>query len=191
MENSFLVKEIFTSFQGEGRMLGKRATFIRLAGCNLACPWCDEDGATMYALTMDEIAECVYANTVILTGGEPTLQDIDKLAGYLKSVKPGLRVAVETNGTNKINRRYIDWVTCSPKPGTNYTINPGLQYSELKYVVDDTFDPSVIPETSKTVWLQPQWFDKESSVEKIEKILKDSPRNWRFGIQAHKYWGLR
>ena len=75
------VLEVFKSIQGEGFNMGLPATFVRFAGCNLSCPWCDtkeswdDSNTTDYALE-DLVSEILKQETeiVVLTGGEPTLQ---------------------------------------------------------------------------------------------------------------------
>lgn len=101
------VVEIFDSIDGEGIRTGQPATFIRLAGCNLRCTYCD----TLYALfgekeeckytemTIDEIAERVNPvyKRVTLTGGEPLIaRDSDELCARL--IGMGCEVNIETNG---------------------------------------------------------------------------------------------
>ena len=110
--------EIFESLQGEGRNTGRPAVFVRFAGCNLACPWCDTAVAKRFELPLDELVREIKAHrakSVILTGGEPTVQaGMDELIDALK--REGYWLAVETNGTNEpewLGR--LDYVACSPK----------------------------------------------------------------------------
>lgn len=193
----YKVLEIFTSFQGEGHNLGKHVTFVRLSGCNLDCPWCDEKaGKTsqrqFYSMEASDIIRYIKANTVIITGGEPTLQNVEELAFEIHRVYPFTSVCVETNGTNPLGHDEIDWISCSPKAENNYMIADGLEYDELKYVVDDDFKASVVPVTKKTVWLQPENFTFAESIKKAEEILhRDGQDNWRLGIQAHKFWEVK
>ncbi len=104
-----IVNEIFSSIQGEGIHSGIPTTFIRLAGCDLRCSWCD----TQYALSMDsgesmdvhEVMDSVRSlkiDLVCITGGEPLLQDdVMQLILYLS--EEGYRVDVETNGAQDIS----------------------------------------------------------------------------------------
>lgn len=140
------INEIFYSIQGEGRWAGRPAVFIRFAGCNLNCDWCDTDHTATYeCLTEDEILERVreLSDTVptkedkrkfnhkrrpmmiVLTGGEPTTQELFAVAARIRSSDPAKKIwyiALETNGTNlsavcflKHTKEVIDWVTVSPK----------------------------------------------------------------------------
>ena len=110
--------EIFESLQGEGRNTGRPVVFVRFAGCNLACPWCDTDVRARFELTLEDLVREIggfRAKSVILTGGEPTLvKEMPALVAALKA--KGYWLAVETNGTNAPEwLSDIDYVACSPK----------------------------------------------------------------------------
>jgi organic radical activating enzyme len=110
--------EIFESLQGEGRNTGRPCVFVRFAGCNLKCPWCDTDVRARFSLTLEELVAEVKgfkAKSVILTGGEPTcVEGMPELVAALK--RESLWVAVETNGTNEPDwLGFVDYVACSPK----------------------------------------------------------------------------
>ncbi len=110
--------EIFESLQGEGRNSGRPCVFVRFAGCNLACPWCDTDRARHFSLSLDDLVKEVSgfrAKSVILTGGEPTLvAEMPELIAALKA--KGCWIAVETNGTSEPDWfGFLDYVACSPK----------------------------------------------------------------------------
>ncbi|WP_319471595.1 putative 7-carboxy-7-deazaguanine synthase QueE [uncultured Trichococcus sp.] len=101
------VVEKFVSINGEGRRCGQLATFIRFAGCNLNCGYCDTAWANDRKVAFDPMtAEEVYAyikdtqvTNVTLTGGEPLLQqDMGELLELL-SQDPELYVEIETNGS--------------------------------------------------------------------------------------------
>lgn len=115
---NYSLVEIFESLQGEGRNTGRPVVFVRFAGCNLSCPWCDTDVAKHFELSLaDLIAEVKThrAKSVILTGGEPTIQKgMDELVAALKA--EGYWIGVETNGTNEPAWfAAVDYVACSPK----------------------------------------------------------------------------
>lgn len=110
--------EIFESMQGEGRHTGRPCIFVRFAGCNLDCPWCDTDKIKHFELSLDELVAEVKtyrAKSVILTGGEPTIQQgMDELVAVLKQA--GYWLAVETNGLSAPSwLQHVDYVACSPK----------------------------------------------------------------------------
>lgn len=110
--------EIFESLQGEGRNTGRPCVFVRFAGCNLRCPWCDTDIRPRFTTDLDSlIAEIksFKAKSVILTGGEPTMvEGIPELVAALKH--EGYWIAVETNGTSEPDwLNFVDYVACSPK----------------------------------------------------------------------------
>ncbi len=110
--------EIFESLQGEGRNMGRSCVFIRFAGCNLKCPWCDTDVAKRFTIGLDGLVAEVKgfrSRSVILTGGEPTMvKDMPELIAALK--REGFWIAVETNGTNDVAwLSFVDYVACSPK----------------------------------------------------------------------------
>jgi len=109
------VNEIFYSVQGEGGRSGKSSIFIRLAGCNLKCPFCDTEFAEFTEMNLSQILTEIqqYAgHDIVWTGGEPTLQLNEQVLYFFKS--RGYLQAIETNGTNKIPHG-IDYVAISPK----------------------------------------------------------------------------
>lgn len=110
--------EIFESLQGEGRNMGRPCVFVRFSGCNLACPWCDTDTARRFSLSRDDLLAEVRtfrAKSVILTGGEPTIQPgMPELVAALKDA--GYWIGVETNGLVAPDwLASVDYVACSPK----------------------------------------------------------------------------
>lgn len=187
---TYPVIEVFTSIQGEGAFQGHPANFIRLAGCNLSCEWCDTKESHSITedterLTAKEIAVKVDARVplTVITGGEPTLHNLQELVEALHGMNH--KVALETNGTNEVPEPWgIDWVTCSPKP-PEYKI--ASQPNELKYVVDDGFNPEVIQRIVPPglIYLQVESMRMES-VEKAIEIAMSDPF-LRVGIQLHKY----
>lgn len=132
------INEMFYSIQGEGYYTGTPAVFIRLSGCNLACPFCDTEHGKGVDMTEDEIADFAAkynASLVVITGGEPTLQLTESLVDKLH--KLGKYVAIETNGTHTIPAN-VDWITVSPKE--TYVGNIGKvmirKANEVKVVFD-------------------------------------------------------
>lgn len=137
---SYAVKEMFLTLQGEGVNAGRRAVFVRFAGCNLwsgreqdrataVCRFCDTDFVGTDGLGGGKFADAgalVAAvagfwgagqtdRFVVLTGGEPMLQVDDALVDALHDA--GFRIAIESNGTLPVHPG-IDWVCISPKAGS-------------------------------------------------------------------------
>lgn len=116
------INDIFYSLQGEGYNTGRAAVFVRFAGCNLRCSFCDTEFDSYREMTPDEVvaevASCgsTLANQplplVVLTGGEPTLQVDEAFVDLLH--QHGYEVAMESNGTRPAPRN-LDWLTVSPK----------------------------------------------------------------------------
>ena len=114
----YRMREIFSTIQGEGRNTGLPATFIRFAGCNLNCPWCDTRRQAKDFLALPEIMAKVrkFRNrAVIVTGGEPTT--VVGIGDVLKKLKDeGYWLALETNGLRAIPEiEMFDYVSVSPK----------------------------------------------------------------------------
>lgn len=105
MQKSYMkVSEIFRSIQGEGRDQGRPCTFIRLAGCNLRCSWCDTPHALTGGAEMgcEEVTAKVSAlggTYVCITGGEPLIQKKELLVLVESLAGRGFRIDIETNGT--------------------------------------------------------------------------------------------
>jgi len=152
------VVEIFDSIMGEGIQIGIPMTFVRLAGCNLKCIWCDTPQGFTEGTAMEEkaILELCKSAWVCLTGGEPLLQNVEKL--IKQSQENGHLVAVETNGT--VGPQYVlgkwyefDFWTISPKLSNSgmkdhlslETLTKLYQYAwdydmQLKFVVETKED---------------------------------------------------
>lgn len=116
------VSEIFLSLNGEGLLIGVPTIFVRLSGCNLQCTWCD----TKYAWekgtekTVEQVIEEVktcdngFCDWVLITGGEPLLQEIDELVRKLKNE---YRIGIETNGSiYKDVLQMCDFISADIKP---------------------------------------------------------------------------
>ena len=98
--------------------MGRPCVFVRFAGCNLSCPWCDTDVAKRFSLSLDDLVAEIgqyKPKSVVLTGGEPTLvKEMPELVAALKEL--GYWIAVETNGTDDADwLGFVDYVACSPK----------------------------------------------------------------------------
>lgn len=185
------VNEIFYSLQGEGEHTGKPAVFVRFAGCNLKCPFCDTDFTSYTEMTEDEIVGAVRqypSNIVILTGGEPTLQLTSSLLYKLCEAKR--QVHIETNGTKQLPEGPINWVTCSPKYATLHI----QRIDELKVVYQGQDMTPYDDIAAKVYSLQP--CDTGDSV-KNQEILQQTINyilqhpKWKLSLQTHKIINVR
>jgi len=153
----YKVNEEFMSVQGEGVLTGTPSTFIRLQGCSVGCPWCDSgpladeiegkrrtNGKTANTwgpggewMTTDEILAQVFTTHVIITGGEPTIWNLDPIIGACKDL--GMTTQLETSGQNALKGNLEpDWVTWSPKSRLSFDAPISLKrlVNEVKFVVD-------------------------------------------------------
>jgi organic radical activating enzyme len=180
------VSETFHSLQGEGYWSGTPSFFIRLAGCNLVCPWCDTDHQRRETLAIPALfaraeKESPRCKRLVLTGGEPTLQTIQPLIDYFR--ERGWYVAVETNGTG--GRPCADWVTVSPKAGVDYPED--LAGDEIKIVLDGKNDPGRFLHCAFKHWyIQPCSQDFEPAV---RYVMEHPP--WRLSVQLQFVLGIR
>ncbi len=111
----YFIQETFTSLKGEGLYTGEPMHFIRLAGCNLACKFCDTAYNEAKSIRLDELIEPIANSSivrVVITGGEPTMQKLGPLVDVLHLANK--LVHLETNGTIKCQEEF-DWIAVSPK----------------------------------------------------------------------------
>lgn len=188
--------EMFYSLQGEGYHQGKAAYFIRLAGCDVGCVWCDVkeswDASKHPVLSIDEIVSSALTHPgrlAIITGGEPLLYNLDALTAALK--KAGFEINIETSGSSPMSGNW-DWVCLSPKKFKAPLSESIAAASELKVVIFNKHDfewaetyAKQVPATCK-LYLQPEW-DKASEITPlIIEYIKANP-NWELSAQLHKY----
>jgi len=181
------INEIFYSIQGEGFYTGTPAIFIRFAGCNLKCPFCDTAHESGQLMTDSEILKEVIkypASHIVLTGGEPSLQIDEQFVEMLRCQYryEGI-VQIETNGTNLLPQR-IDFVTVSPKQGTILKIN---QADELKVVYTRQDLTQYNDFNAKYRYLQPC---SEKNTEEVIEYVKKHP-TWSLSIQMHKVLNIQ
>ena len=187
--------EIFYSFQGEGAHAGTPAVFVRLAGCNLSCRFCDTDYSLKFVASIPDVlarvrelgGECPL---VILTGGEPLAQPHAlELIEALR--RDGRRVHIESNGTIATDLPADVWLTVSPKE----RLDPRMaaRADEVKLIVDGrvpyewlgAFAGRDIP-----IFLQPE-SNKPANVALATAALREQPARLRLSLQLHKFVGAR
>ena len=208
---SYAVKEIFPTLQGEGAQAGRRAVFLRFAGCNLwtgreqdrasaICRFCDTDFVGMdgangarYAdadVLADKVAELWGGGSVhryvVMTGGEPMLQVDAALIDALHA--RGFEIAIESNGTLPVPRS-IDWICISPKAGSETLQRSG---DELKLVW---------PQPGSDWQAMERWDFAHFLIQPMDSAAADANRAeaiafveshpaWRLSLQTHKLLGL-
>lgn len=178
---SYRINEIFYSLQGEGFHTGCPAVFVRFAGCNRQCDFCDTDFHAYTVMNLDDIIAAVNAyptRHVILTGGEPTLQVDNVLVDALHAV--GKFIHIETNGSRSVPSG-IDWVTCSPKTPP-YNIDR-LDELKIVYQGDDRHVEQLYNLFNvENCYLQPC---SGQNIEQTINYIKAHP-HWRLSLQTHK-----
>jgi len=204
-----LISEVFYSLQGEGTNAGKPAIFIRLAGCNLECEWCDTDhrvdSIVSPSYLVDMVSKVTEGRTpmVVWTGGEPLIQ-LRTAPGllamrYLEGAGFAQQ-AVETNGTIPPSAEMLDhitWFTVSPKPHTKLNDSIMECANEFKVVYTRDLDEVSFDTTIDIV----NWISKERKVEKwiqprsmqmdpAVQWVKNNP-DWGLSVQLHKLLQMR
>lgn len=186
------INEIFYSLQGEGCHTGTPAVFIRFAGCNLKCSFCDTDFTSFTELSEDDIIKEISkypTRHIVITGGEPTLQITSSFVNKLHEA--GKFVQIETNGTNILpDGCNIDWVTCSPK----YKAVRIQHIDELKVVYEGQDMSQYDSLKASEYRLQPcdtQDADKNREIlnQTIDFLLKNP--KWKLSLQTHKILNVR
>jgi len=207
------VMESFYTLQGEGFHQGKAAYFIRLAGCDVGCVWCDVkdswDAEKHPRFSIDEIVEkavdevsgsrfpvtsnrqAVTSNLpiVVITGGEPLMHDLTQLTSALHTA--GFQTNIETSGSSALSGEW-DWICLSPKK-FKAPLPEVVPYAhELKVVIFHKSDFDWAEQYAALVspqcklFLQPEW-DKAAQVTPlIIEYIKANPQ-WELSLQIHKY----
>lgn len=197
------IVEKFYSIQSEGVHAGTASTFIRFYGCNLKCVFakglkCDEPLHVMpkeVVMHSDEdIVDFCKAGTpkhVVITGGEPSLNDLNELIGKLRDA--GLYVCIETNGTNFDNIKKANWITYSPKFSFDPKA-PKMQYGfhELKLLASEEFPPDIQAwATVVNKFVQPIGLEKGWNLDNVRwchEFVVSNP-SWKLSLQTHKIYG--
>lgn len=196
IHSSLPVMEHFYTIQGEGYYSGQAAYFIRLAGCDVGCVWCDVkeswDASIHPKYSIDEIVKWVTdskARIAVITGGEPLLHQLDALTTALQS--KGIRTHIETSASSPLSGTW-DWICVSPKKFKHPLNEVTYTAHELKVVVFNKSDLEWAEQHAQHVskncrlYLQPEWDKKETVLPLIIDYVKQHPQ-WTISIQTHKY----
>lgn len=206
------------TIQGEGRHAGALASFLRLAGCNLTCSWCDsaytwdwtqyDHDTEVHRVEVPDVIDTVRQLTgrIVVTGGEPLLQSA--ALGYVLAALPGTRFDLETNGTRPLGATSGMWstVTCSPKiiPSADQgklarRLHPDiLAAADFKFVIRDEFDLHAVDEFTDRhdiptgrVWLMPEGVDADTLTARTPFVMQAAvDRAFNFSSRLHVYaWG--
>lgn len=196
MSRPLPVMESFYTLQGEGAYAGQAAYFIRLAGCDVGCTWCDvkdswdaERHPVRTVASLVEEASRVPARIVVVTGGEPLMHDLSELTTSLRA--QGLRTHIETSGTHPLTGEWHH-LCLSPKKFKAALPEAFTKADELKVIVYNKHDLKWAEEQAAQVrqscllYLQPEWGQREAMTPLITEHVKLNPR-WRVSLQIHKY----
>jgi organic radical activating enzyme len=191
--------ESFLSLQGEGFHQGTLSFFIRIAGCDVGCPWCDVkeswDISENQKQGIDQLvlaAKESKAKVVIITGGEPLMHDLTELTRALHN--EGFRIHLETSGAHPLTGHF-DWITLSPKKFKKTLDKIYGLANELKVVVANKKDIEWAAKEAEKVnrdcqlFLQAEWDRREKQYPAIYSYIVEHPQ-WKISLQSHKYLGL-
>jgi organic radical activating enzyme len=191
--------ETFYTVQGEGAFAGAPAYFIRLAGCDVGCVWCDVkeswDAEKHPMVAGADLVQAVVesgAKICVITGGEPLMHQLDDLTRGLQAA--GIRTHLETSGTSSLSGQW-DWITFSPKK-FKAPLSKFYQAShELKVIINHKSDLEWASDHAAQMpkqtmfYMQPEWEKREA----MQLLILDYIRintHWRISVQTHKYLGV-
>ncbi|MBC7903990.1 MAG: 7-carboxy-7-deazaguanine synthase QueE [Gemmatimonadaceae bacterium] len=188
--------EAFYTIQGEGFHQGRAAYFIRLAGCDVGCVWCDvKESWRMDAHPRLPLSEIVGeaakhpARLAVVTGGEPLMHQLNPLTEMLHS--QGFETNIETSGSWPLSGNW-DWICLSPKKFKSPLPDVLDKANELKVVIYNRSDFAWAEKHAAFVspgcklYLQPEWSRAEEMVPLIVDFIKSHPE-WELSLQVHKY----
>jgi 7-carboxy-7-deazaguanine synthase len=188
--------EDFYTIQGEGFHTGKAAYFLRIGGCDVGCYWCDVKESwnpDLHPLTpVDVIVGKVLeskADTVVITGGEPLMYNLDILCAALHS--RGLKIHLETSGSHPFSGNF-DWICLSPKRKSPPLNDIYFRANELKVIVFENSDlewaetNTGLIKTECKRYLQPEWSRMKNVMPIIVDYVMKNP-SWEVSLQTHKF----
>jgi len=190
--------EAFYTIQGEGYHKGTAAYFVRIGGCDVGCHWCDVkeswDAEKHPPTSIKTIVSQAkkHSDTIVVTGGEPLMWDMNPLTKSLKEV--GLQTHIETSGAYPLTGDW-DWVCLSPKKRMLPLPEIYAQAHELKVIVYNQSDLDFAEEqavkvgTKCKLFLQPEWSRRDSAMPLIVDYVMKHPQ-WKVSLQTHKYLNI-
>ncbi len=191
--------EAFYTIQGEGVHTGKAAYFIRLAGCDVGCVWCDVkeswDAQKHSIQKVDDMvgnAQNSGSDIAVITGGEPAMYNLEYLTSALNQA--GLNTHIETSGVYELTGNW-HWICFSPKKFKAPHESIYEKADELKVIVYNKSDFEFAEEHAKRVGkeckllLQPEWSKIDIVLPLITAYVKENPK-WKISLQTHKYMGI-
>ncbi len=187
--------EKFYTIQGEGRYTGHAAYFIRLAGCDVGCHWCDVkeswDKNLHPVLPIQAMVDDAKknGNLVVITGGEPLMWNLDPLTKLLK--QNHIQTNIETSGAHPLTGDW-DWICLSPKKNKLPLPEVYEAAHELKCIIYNHHDFEFAEEQAQKVnknaelYLQVEWSKREKMNPVLVEYVKKHPK-WKISVQTHKY----
>lgn len=199
MNEKIPLMEDFYSLQGEGYHSGRAAYFIRVAGCDVGCTWCDVkeswDKNQHPVVEVDEILNRVKnsgTDFAVITGGEPGMYDLTELTRALKA--ENIEIAIETSGAYKLIGDF-DWVCLSPKK-FKMPIEENYELAqELKMIIFNKHDFKWAEELKAKVsancklYLQPEWDKSDEMLPLMVDYVKENV-HWNVSLQTHKFLNI-
>ena len=192
-----LMEEFYT-IQGEGYHKGTAAYFVRIGGCDVGCHWCDVkeswDASLHPPTKTTQIAESAiqHSNTVVVTGGEPLMWNMEPLTSDLKI--RGAKTHIETSGAYKLSGDW-DWICLSPKKNKLPLKEVLDNAHELKTIIFNKDDFKFAEEQASKVngncqlFLQPEWSNREKMTPLIVEYVMKNPK-WKISLQTHKFLNI-
>ncbi len=190
------VMEEFYSLQGEGYNTGEAAYFLRVGGCDVGCHFCDVkeswDADLFPPKPVDDVIERASefaGRSVIVTGGEPLMYNLDYLCTKLK--ENGFKIFLETSGSHPVSGVW-DWICLSPKKNAAPLHEIYAKAHELKVIIYNHSDFDWAEENARVVsadcilYLQPEWSNRGEMMPLIVEYVKNNPK-WKISLQTHKY----
>lgn len=191
--------EQFLTLQGEGYHAGRSAYFIRIAGCDVGCHWCDVkeswDAANHPIESIENIlnsAKKSKSDFIVITGGEPLMYSLDNLCNKL--IESQFTIALETSGAYPLSGSW-HWICLSPKKFKTPLIEVFEKANELKMIIYNKSDFKWAEENAKQVkqdcelYLQVEWSQREKMNPLVIDYIKQNPK-WKLSTQSHKYLNI-